>query len=366
MCKNAGKGMRMKLLEECLAQTGWPGVTGAIVYPDGSELHVAAGFADREAPRAMEPRDRMLAGSVGKTFAAVAALMLVEEGRMALDEPITRFADKLPWIGSFPQAGQLTLRNVLAHRTGIVDFIYTENWRTRWIEAVARDPAYAQTIEDGIAIAAAEAPSCAPDSETRYADTNYLIAGRLVEAASGEDYYSYLQRRVLGPFALRATSPSTQRRLPGLVPGYLRDTLVPYWGTKTIGGDGQLVYNPSWEFTGGGLVSNSADLARFMKLLFEGRLIGSAMLAEMHKGWPMEMPTLPNHRYGLGIQLFDSDFGPVAGHSGQFAGYRSLAFYFKDSGIAAAIQTNADVEGLLPTFLKLAAHAHETAQSEFR
>ena len=54
----------VKLLEECLSQTGWPGVTGAIVYPDGSELAVAAGFSDREAPRAMEPRDRMLAGSI--------------------------------------------------------------------------------------------------------------------------------------------------------------------------------------------------------------------------------------------------------------------------------------------------------------
>jgi D-alanyl-D-alanine carboxypeptidase len=358
--------MRMNLLEECLAQTGWPGVTGAIVYPDGGELCVAAGFSDREAPRRMEPRDRMLAGSVGKTFAAVAALMLVEDGKIALDAPITRFERKLPWIGSFPQSGQITLRNVLAHRTGIVDFIYTENWRTRWIEAVARDPSYAQTVEDGIAIAAAEPPSCPPDTETRYADTNYLIAGRLVEAASGEDYYGYLQRRVLDPFALRATSPSVMRGISGLVPGYLREALVPHWGTKTIGGDGLLVYNPSWEFTGGGLVSNSADLARFMKLLFEGCLIGSAMLAEMQTGWPMDMPTLPNHRYGLGIQMFDSAFGPVVGHSGQFAGYRSLSFYFKDSGIAVALQTNADVEGLLPTFLKLAEYAHETGSPQFR
>ncbi|HEY0301725.1 MAG TPA: serine hydrolase, partial [Rhizomicrobium sp.] len=139
--------------------------------------------------------------------------------------------------------------------------------------------------------------------------------------------------------------------------------LVPLWGPKTIGADGALVYNPSWEFTGGGLVSTSADLAFFMKMLFEGRIVGAAGLAEMREGWPMEMGALLNHRYGLGVQMFDSALGRVIGHSGQFAGYRSLAFYFQDNGTAMAMQTNADVEGLMPTFMRLAAFAHGRASA---
>lgn len=348
----------MKLFDDAVAETGWPGATGAVVWADGTELALAAGMADREAGRAMDPRDRMLAGSIGKTFAAAAALALVEAGRIELDAPITRFQDALPWIAELPRAEDLTLRRVLAHRTGLVDFIYTPDWRVTWAKAVAADPNYAQTIEEGIRIAIAAGPIGEPDTLTHYADTNYLIAGRLVEAASGQDYYAYVAERILRPLALRATSASTVRRQEGLVPGYLRETLVPFWGPKAVGPDGALVYNPSWEFAGGGLTSTPADLARFVKALMEGKVLGPAMLAEMIAGWPMEFP-LPNHRYGLGVQRFDTELGPVTGHSGQFSGYRSLAFYFEHSRIAVALQINADVEGLMPTFMRLARYAHE-------
>jgi D-alanyl-D-alanine carboxypeptidase len=135
------------------------------------------------------------------------------------------------------------------------------------------------------------------DVATHYADTNFLIAGRLIEAVSGEDYYAYLQRAVLDPLRLAATSASSVRDLPGLVPGYLRETLAPYWGPKSVGEDGRLVYNPSWEFTGGGLVSTPVDLARFVKALAEGQVLSAPRLAEMKAGWPMEYP-LANHRYG--------------------------------------------------------------------
>ncbi|HEX4198284.1 MAG TPA: serine hydrolase domain-containing protein [Caulobacteraceae bacterium] len=351
----------MELLEHCIAETGWPGVTGAFIGADGVETALAAGFANRETGERMDPRARMLAGSVGKTFAAAAAMILVEAGAIGLDEPITRFEDQLPWIATLPSAGELTLRRVLAHRTGLQDFIYTPDWRLNWAKAVANDPDYAQSIEDGIRIAAEAGPLGPPDAETHYADTNYLIAGRLIEAAAGEDYYAWLQRTVLEPLRLGATGPSNTRRLPGLAAGYLRESLVPFWGTKTLGADGALVYNPSWEFTGGGLVSTPVDLARFVKALAEGRVVSQLMLAEMAAGWPMEYP-LPNHRYGLGVQLFDTELGPVLGHSGQFSGYRSLAFYFQDSAISVALQINADVEGLMPTFMRLARHAHDTAR----
>ncbi|HEY0301265.1 MAG TPA: serine hydrolase domain-containing protein, partial [Rhizomicrobium sp.] len=154
----ASKGAWTSLMEQCLADTGWPGLTVAIIGADGTELAAAVGFADREAAVAMAPRDRMLAGSVGKTFAAAAALRLVEEGRIALDEPIGRFADGLPWIDTLPQAEGITLRRLLAHRTGLADYIYTEGWRAHWAQSVAHDSNYAQTVEDGIRIAASEAP----------------------------------------------------------------------------------------------------------------------------------------------------------------------------------------------------------------
>src|SRR5271169_3782458 len=93
-------------------------------------------------------RDRMLAGSIGKTFASAAALTLVEDGQLRLDEPIMRFRECLPWIAELPNAERLTLRNVLSHRTGLANYIYVNNWRDRWMERVAREPDYSPSIED--------------------------------------------------------------------------------------------------------------------------------------------------------------------------------------------------------------------------
>jgi len=347
----------MSFFESLIAENAWPGATAAVVPTGQAELAVAAGFADREAGRAMDARDRMLAGSVGKTFAAVAAMMLVEDGRIGLDEPITQFSGQLPFIASLPNVEKLTLRLVLAHRTGLANYVNVDDWRARWHEKIARNPDYAQSIEDGIRIAAEAGPVCAPATETRYADTNYLILGRLIEAASGEEYYAFLERRVLEPLGLRSTSPQIARHVPGLVPGYLREALTPVLGPKSIGADGLLIYNPSWEYCGGGLVSTSADLARFMWALFSGRLLSAACLGEMLTAWPMEY-ALENHRYGLGVQRFESEMGPAYGHTGQFTGYRSVAFYFQRSTMTVAMQVNADAENLLPTFLKLARFIH--------
>jgi D-alanyl-D-alanine carboxypeptidase len=332
-------------------------MTAAFVLADGSEITAAGGLSDKEANRPMDVRSRMPAGSVGKTFAAATALMLVEDGRISLDGPVTDFLEKLPWIALLPRAEELTLRRVLAHRTGLANYIYTDDWRQTWIERIAKEHDYLPLIDDAIRLAASTSPVCLPDTETRYADTNYLIVGRLIEAASGEDYYAVLQRRILDPLALRATTPQIGRAIAGVVPGYVRDAIVPFWGSKTIGDDGRLIYDGSWEYCGGGLVSTPADLARFMKATFEGAVLSPAMLAEMRTAWPMDYP-LNEHRYGLGVQRCATDLGPAIGHTGQFFGYRSFAFYFENSKIAAAMQVNADTDELMPTFMRLAHHAH--------
>jgi D-alanyl-D-alanine carboxypeptidase len=105
------------------------------------------------------------------------------------------------------------------------------------------------------------------------------------------------------------------------------------------------------------LVSTSADLVRFMRSLFQGKIVSATSLREMLVAWPMEYP-LENHRYGLGVQKFDSELGPASGHTGQFTGYRSVAFHFERSQITVAMQVNADAENLMPTFVKLAQFVH--------
>jgi D-alanyl-D-alanine carboxypeptidase len=347
----------VRFLESFIQTKGVPGVTAAFIEADGAEHVFAAGFADRARGVPMDVRNRMPAGSVGKTFGAALAVLLADDGLIDLDAPIAGFAQKLAWMDRVPNADSISLRMVLAHRTGLANYVHLPAWRSTYVLETAKDPQFAFSIEAEILLAAEEGAVCEPDSETRYTDTNYLIAGRIIEAVSGRDYYELMAERILRPHALIATTPCVKRAIPGLASGDLDEKLVEHWGPISTDAAGALIYNPEWEFAGGGLVSTPADLARFMKKLFEGRVVSPAGVEAMSGGFPMEYP-LPNHLYGLGVQSFDTDFGRVRGHTGQLFGYRSVALYFDDSRIVIAFQINADVVGLLPLIQDLAAFAH--------
>jgi D-alanyl-D-alanine carboxypeptidase len=109
--------------------------------------------------------------------------------------------------------------------------------------------------------------------------------------------------------------------------------------------DGEFVINPQFEWTGGGIASTTADLARWAKLLYEGEAFDAAMLPTMLDGVPARLG--PNTRYGLGVIIRDTPLGPAWGHSGFFPGYLTEMVYFPDHGIAVAVQFNtSDVRSL--------------------
>jgi D-alanyl-D-alanine carboxypeptidase len=115
------------------------------------------------------------------------------------------------------------------------------------------------------------------------------------------------------------------------------------WPEKTIGDDGALVWPPGIEWTGGGLVSTSRDLARWGAALFGGNALSETALAQMLDGVPVD-PEQPDVRYGMGVALDRTGpFGPVYGHGGWIPGYVSSLRYYADPGVAIAFQINTDI-----------------------
>src|SRR5262245_29115194 len=101
---------------------GVPGVAVGIVTKDGKATGFASGESDVATHRRMQPADRMLAGSVGKTFFAAVALQLIDEGKLELDAPISKYLGTRPWFPRLPNANDVTVRQLMTHTSGIVRY----------------------------------------------------------------------------------------------------------------------------------------------------------------------------------------------------------------------------------------------------
>jgi D-alanyl-D-alanine carboxypeptidase len=178
-----------------------------------------------------------------------------------------------------------------------------------------------------MALAAKNPQLFAPGSAWRYSNTNYIVAGLLIEAVTGHSLARELKRRIFAPLRLDHTSfPVATAPLTGYYAhGYLSPEAIPTADGPRIDVTG---YNPSHAWAAGAIVSNAADLSRFYKALMSGRLLGQPLLREMKKT-VAEDPTDPSttFRYGLGLQRVIDTCGANWGHGGTIFGYQSQAYW---------------------------------------
>jgi D-alanyl-D-alanine carboxypeptidase len=328
-------------LDDLRAKAEFPGVSVGFVLADGRSTGLASGLADVENKVPLKPGDRLLAGSIGKTFVAAVILQLVEEGKIGLDDRLEKWLGDEPWFGRLPNAKELTIRSLLNHTAGLPEYFE----RKGFVEAIKADPDRVWKPSELMAYMLDAKPLFAVGKGWSYADTDYILAGMAAEKAAGKPLFAEVERRLLKPFELEKTVPSDQRMIAGLATGYARPGNPLGFEGRTVK-DGKFVTNPQFEWAGGGLASTPEDLARWAKALYEGKVFKKketleAMLAGVDatggrgggKG----------NRYGLGVQLRESKWGPSYGHGGWFPGYLSEVEYFPDHKVAIAVQFNTDL-----------------------
>ena len=320
-------------LAELQVESAVPGVTAGVVLQDGTVFGLAAGRSDTILGLSMTASDRLLQGSVGKTYVSAVAMQLVHQGILDLDARVAHYLGSEPWFERLPNHEDVTIRHLMSHTSGIIRYEFNDQFITDLIA----DPDRVWEPEEQLAyLFDTEAPFAAGEG-WEYSDTNYIILGMIIEQLTGNTYYDEMRRRILEPLGLRNTVPSNARRIPGLVQGYagvnnafrLPDAVLV---------DGEFAINPQFEWTGGGIASTSEDLARWAKLLYEGQAFDSSMLRVMLDGVPARLG--PNTQYGLGVIIRDTPLGVSWGHSGFFPGYLTEMAYFPDHGIAVAVQVN--------------------------
>jgi D-alanyl-D-alanine carboxypeptidase len=313
-----------------------PGAQAAVVLPDGELVKVATGVADRATGAAMTHDGKLLAGSTGKTFFAALAVQLVNEKKLDLDAKVGTWFTAEPWFARLPNAKDITVRHLLAHRSGLMRYEFDPAFTA----TLLAKPDHCFTPVEELAFVLDKEPRFAAGAGFEYSDTNYVLLGLVLEKVAGKPCYDEIRTRFLAPLQLTNTVPSVGRRIPGLLQGHAGAN-NPFGGRDAMLVDGELPFDPGFEGAGGGFASTASDLARWAKALWGGDLLG-ACREQVLDG--KQAPLGKDTRYGLGVILFPTTHGPAMGHRGFFPGWMSEVRWYPDAKCAVAVLVNSSAE----------------------
>ncbi|MBD0326505.1 MAG: serine hydrolase [Pyrinomonadaceae bacterium] len=323
-------------LNEWHAAGKFPGASIGVALSDGTSFGLTVGYADTATKQSLKPDNLLLQGSVGKTYVSAVALQLVAEGKLKLDDKIEKWLGQEKWFARLPNARDITLRMLLNHTSGLVRYEFKEQFAAD----LTRQPDKVWRPEELIAYILDTTAPFPAGKDWEYSDTNYIVLGMIIERVTNSTYYQELRKRILEPLGLRQTVPSDSRSINGLVQGYAGAD-NPFGKSDAMIVNGSMIINPQFEWTGGGIASSATDLARWAKLLYEGRATSPALLREMLNGVPAKLG--PESKYGLGVIIRPTPLGPSYGHSGFFPGYLTDVMYFPQHRVAIAMQVNTSV-----------------------
>jgi D-alanyl-D-alanine carboxypeptidase len=307
----AAAGPVQQALDVVTAKDGVPGAEAVIRDADGHTTAVRSGTGDLSTGQPFPVNGEFRAGSITKTFVATVVLQLVACGRVDLDAPIDRY---LPGVvaGNGNDGTKITVRQLLQHTSGIPDYVgYLLGSSPEDIRHRGADPA------ELVALAMAHPPLFAPGTQWSYSNTNYILAGMLVEKVTGRPLATEIADRITRPLGLHGTS------LPGR-----GDERLPTPHAVGYTGDPRIDFSdfdPSIAGAAGALVTTPDDLNRFYAALLGGRLLPPAQLAEMRHTVPAA-DGLPGTGYGLGLESHRlSCGGEFWGHGGSIFGFESMS-----------------------------------------
>lgn len=308
------------------------GAPGAMARLDdhGTVHWVATGVADRGTGRAISNTDRFRIGSVTKIFSAVVLLQLADEKKLKLDKPVNHY---LP--GLLPD-DRITVRHVLSHRSGLHD--YTNEMFARTVPGFEAVRTKVFTYRQLVNRSLSKPRTIKPGGAYSYSNTNFVVAGMLIEKLTGHSVRTEYKNRIIDPLELGDTFyPHPGTKIPGRhARGYLTPDTA---GAALVDSTKQTV---SWAQSAGAVISSTRDLNTFLSALLGGRLTSRAQLAQMQR-W---VPSGTNQEYGLGLRRRHLSCGiSVYGHTGAVQGYYTYAFASKDGGRSLAALANTSNNG---------------------
>ncbi|MFF3675179.1 serine hydrolase domain-containing protein [Streptomyces sp. NPDC002120] len=295
-----------------------PGVIVALSAPGKGEYVRAFGVADKATGAPMTPGLNMRIGSETKTFTVTALLELVDEGKVALDDPIGKY------VAGVPNGDRITLRQLAEMRSGLFNYSEDEGF----FKALTSDPRRPFTPQELLAYSFKHPVLFEPGAKFYYDNTNLILLGLVVEKVTGRPLADYIDQEVVKPAGLKHTLFPTGAEFPEPhAHGYTDQTATGKTEDATD-------WNPSWGWAAGAMISDLTDLRSWAKTLATGTLLTPATQAERLK----VIDALPGAGYGLGI----FNIHGWIGHNGSLPGYESLTVYLPQAQATLVVLLNTD------------------------
>ncbi|MFN0181660.1 MAG: serine hydrolase domain-containing protein [Gemmatimonadales bacterium] len=272
---------------------------------------------DFEVPNRLDTRFNL--GSMNKMFTAVAIAQLAEKGKLSFDDPLARF---LPDFPNPEAAKKVRIKHLLSHTAGLGSYFNDEFMKS------SRE--LYRTVDDMMKLAKGDSLAFEPGSRWSYSNTGILVLGKVIEVASGQDYFSYVRDHIYKPAGMtRSDSYDLDYVNTNLAVGYDRE----YQDDGTVRFKNNVFQHVIRGGPAGGGYSTVEDLQRFGEALMAGKLAGKASVDQLISA----KPELRSPSYGYG---FSVDPNGIVGHSGGFPGISSNLDIFTRSGYLAVVQSN--------------------------
>ncbi|MFJ6454775.1 serine hydrolase domain-containing protein [Paenarthrobacter sp. NPDC091669] len=319
-----------------------PGAMVLLQTPGGS-LTASYGTGTRGADRAVSAEDHIRVGSVTKTWTTTVVLQLVQEGKLALEDPVSKYRPDVP------NGDAITVEQMLTMRSGLFNYTETLELNT----AMDQDPQKVWQPEELLALAFAHPPYFAPGQGFHYSNTNTVLLGLISEKVEGKTLPTLFKERIFEPLGLKGTvfPELSSSAIPEPHPhGYFygdnvltmtNPALPDQMQKEAMAGDlapnDVTDGNPSWAWAAGSGISTAADLKILGEALVNGKLLKPEL---QQKRLDSVTPTNPDNpggaSYGLGI----AKFGNLYGHTGELPGFNTFMGNDPVNSVTLVVWTN--------------------------
>jgi len=305
-------------ISQLLADSGAPSVSIAIVEHGQPAYAKAFGKASLDPNRPADVHTRYAVGSVSKQFTAAAILLIAEQGKISLDDKVSKYFPDLT------RANEITVRELLSHTSGYEDYAPQDYIIPEWIKPTTPEAVLNQWAKKPL--------DFDPGMRWQYSNTNYVLVGRIFEKASGLQLMPFLKEKFFDPLGMTSAGDCSVDKTPEDAVAYTRYALGPARPALREG--------PGWYFAAGELCMTPSDLARWDSAFLHKQILSAQSYNEFTKEVLLKDG---NHtHYALGLQVGQHNNIPVIYHGGEVSGFLTLNQVFPTRDAAVIVCSNQD------------------------
>ncbi|MGI9075311.1 MAG: serine hydrolase domain-containing protein [Bryobacteraceae bacterium] len=311
-----------QIVAAALSTTGAPSASVAVVQSGQIAYAKAFGKADIEKDRPAGIGTRYAVGSISKQFTVAALLLAQEAGKVSLDDKVSKYYPDLT------RANEITLRELLSHTSGYEDYAPQDFMIPEWSK-----PTDADTILNRWA---KKPLNFDPGTRWQYSNTNYVLAGKIFEKATGQALVPFLRERIFQPLGM-ASAGDCEEHTAQDAAAYTRYALGP---PRPVAREGS-----GWYFAAGELCMTASELARWDIAFLQRRILAAKSYDEFTRETKLK-DRKPTH-YALGLGVGDLQGTPMISHSGEVSGFLAINRVFPTKDVGVIVLSNEDGVNLI-------------------